>query len=314
MAFLGIDVGGTKVCFALFDGEGQMLEKHITMLDGRAGDEVGELIVENAHKMNADNLTLDAIGICIPGIYHPDTGSVWAPNISGWEDYSLLQKVNSSFKNIPVTIDSDRACYILGEFWQGNARGTKHAIYLSVGTGIGAGIMVDGKVLRGAHDIAGAIGWMALCRPYSGEYDDCGCFETYSSGEGIGRLALKYLENDNLYNGELRDIDSITAHHIFSAYENEDILAKSIIKDCIECWGMASANLVSLFNPDKIIFGGGVFGPAIKFIPQIKEEASKWAQPISMKQVSFESSGLGSDAGVYGAAFLALTSYQKLSN
>src|SRR5678815_4753324 len=113
------------------------------------------------------------------------TGKVWAPNIPDWGDYPLLEEVENVSGEIPVTIDSDRACYILGELWQGNARGCTDAIYLSVGTGIGAGILTDGKVLRGSHDIAGAIGWMALTRPFSEEYTDCGCFETYASGEGI---------------------------------------------------------------------------------------------------------------------------------
>jgi glucokinase len=93
---------------------------------------------------------------------------------------------------------------------------------------------------------------------------------------------------------------------VFAAYDNNDPLAKKVIEMGIEFWGMAVANLVSLFNPEKIIFGGGVFGPATKLIPAIKTEAAKWAQPISIKQVTIEAAALGSDAGVYGAAFLAL--------
>ena len=311
MAFLGIDLGGTKLCFAIFDKDGKILQKQLVALDGREGDEVGKLITDNiVNLINSKNHSIKSIGICVPGIYHLKTGRVWAPNIPGWEDYPLLQEVKQVCGKISVTIDSDRACYILGELWQGNAQGCSDAIYLSVGTGIGAGILVKGIVLRGAHDIAGAIGWMALSRPFEDEYIHCGCFETYASGEGIARLAIEYLNKDNAYNGELKNIDKITSHQIFSALENQDELAKKVMNDCIEFWGMAAANLVSLFNPEKIIFGGGVFGPAIKFIPEIKVEATKWAQPISMKQVSFESSALGTDAGVYGAAFLALKNHE----
>ena len=110
------------------------------------------------------------------------------------------------------------------------------------------------------------------------------------------------------YAGELKNkhIEKITSYDIFSAYDNGDPLAVSVIQLCIEFWGMAVANLVSLFNPEKIIFGGGVFGPGIPLIPSIKEEATKWAQPISINQVSFDASGLAGDAGVYGAGFLAL--------
>ena len=101
-------------------------------------------------------------------------------------------------------------------------------------------------------------------------------------------------------------IEEIDGYDVFKAYENNDELAIEIIKTCIEFWGMAAANLVSLFNPEKIIFGGGVFGPAVPLIDDIKNEAAKWAQPISIKKVSFESSALAADAGVFGAGYLAL--------
>ncbi len=90
------------------------------------------------------------------------------------------------------------------------------------------------------------------------------------------------------------------------AHDNLDEIAGEIVTECIAYWGMAAANLVSIFNPEKIIFGGGIFGPASKFIQAIKQEASQWAQPISMKQVSIERSALGSDAALTGACFLAM--------
>jgi glucokinase len=93
---------------------------------------------------------------------------------------------------------------------------------------------------------------------------------------------------------------------VFDAMEEEDPIATLIVRECISCWGMAAANLVSIFNPEKIIFGGGIFGPAAKFIKEIKIEATKWAQPISITQVEFETSRLGADAAVYGAGYLAL--------
>ena len=98
----------------------------------------------------------------------------------------------------------------------------------------------------------------------------------------------------------------MTAKDIFEAYESNDKLAVAVIDNAIEYWGMAVANLVSIFNPGKIIFGGGVFGPALKFLDAIYEEAKKWAQPISMQQVKLEAAGLGNDAGLYGAGYLAI--------
>ena len=312
MALLGIDLGGTKLALAIFTDEGKILNRQTTPLGNRKGKEVGQLITDrisyslNSAERKGDKI--ESVGISVPGISHTETGTVWAPNIPGWNDYPLLQEVRAVCDQIPVIIDSDRACYISGEFWKGNARECKNAIFLAVGTGIGAGILVNGDILRGAHDIAGAIGWMALNRPFDDRYKSCGCFEYYSSGEGIAKQAREFLKKRKTYSGELRNKQSgkIGSHDVFAAYQNGDPLATEVIKQCIEYWGMAVANLISLFNPEKIILGGGVFGPAIPLIPEIIKEARKWSQPISINQVSIEASALGGDAGVYGAAFLAL--------
>jgi glucokinase len=167
--------------------------------------------------------------------------------------------------------------------------------------------------LRGSRDIAGSIGWLALDKPFQKKYVQCGCFEYYASGDGIARLTRELLAQDVSYNGVLREgpPDHLTAHHVFDAYEKNDALAARVFDECIQYWGMAVANLISIFNPEKIIFGGGVFGPAIRFLERIRDEARKWAQPISMAQVRFEASGLHGDAAIYGAGFLALN---KMSN
>lgn len=312
MGLLAFDLGGTKLATAFFNSEGEILFREIFALENRKGAEVGALISNNiASLIEVTSLRGDAIesiGISVPGIYHAKTGTVWAPNIPGWEEYPLLQEISKVAGKIPVTIDSDRACYILGELWKGNAQGSRDAIFLAVGTGIGAGILIEGRVLRGSHDIAGAVGWMALQPPFLQQYSKCGFFEEFASGEGIAKLARKFLQEQKNYSGRLKNkrLEEITSWDVFSAYENDDEIAIQVINICIQFWGMAAANLVSLFNPEKIIFGGGVFGPAIPLIPKIKEEATKWAQPISIQQVSFESSGLGNDAGVFGAGFLAL--------
>jgi len=306
---LGIDLGGTKLATALFTESGNLVKKDSRALDRRAGKQVGELIRETvAGYLASVDSRVGAIGVSVPGISRAKTGTVWAPNIPGWEDYPLLEEIKQVAGNIPVSMDSDRACCILGELWRGNARGCKDAIYLAVGTGIGAGILIDGTILRGAHDIAGSVGWMALDKPFRDKYIACGCFEYYASGDGIAKLALEMLSGDNAYDGPLKNCapDALTAHDVFKGFDNNDPIALKVFDECIQYWGMAVANLISIFNPEKIIFGGGVFGPALKFLDQIRLEARKWAQPISMTKVTFEPSGLHGDAAIYGAGFLAL--------
>ena len=313
MSIIALDLGGTKLAVALLSEAGKILSKEVIKLDGKTGREVGLLITSQiSNYKTSEGSMLQAIGVSVPGISHKKTGTVWAPNIAGWEDYPLVEEIQQVAGDLPVSMDSDRACCILGEQWLGNAKGCDDAIYLSVGTGIGAGILTEGKVLRGAHDIAGAVGWLALQKPFHPKYISCGCFEHYASGEGIAKLTRELLAEFPTYRGILRECtpEKITAHQVFSAYENNDMLAIRVFKECVEYWGMAVANLISIFNPEKIIFGGGIFGPAAQFIPAIKTEATKWAQPISMTQVSFEESGLQGDASIYGAGYLALKSIQ----
>lgn len=312
MAVIGIDLGGTKLAGAVFGSDGALLFREISYLEGRGGSDVSALIASQIlsllKRSEQMNLTIEGVGVCVPGISRHRQGTVWAPNIPGWDDYPLL----SDLGNIPglsgkcIRIDSDRACSILGESWQGAARGCTDAVFMAVGTGIGAGILSDGRVLRGKHDIAGAIGWLALDTPYQEKYVPCGCFEYYASGEGIARTASDLIRQNAEYNGLLRGQQRLTAHHVFTALGSDDTIAKQTLQTAVQYWGMAAANLVSLFNPEKIIWGGGMFGPAKVFLGEIMKEARRWAQPVSINQVSFEHSQLGSDAAIYGAARLAM--------
>jgi glucokinase len=301
---LAVDLGGTKLALAVFTDAGELRMEDRIPLHHRAGEEVGSLICQHISEVIRER-HISSIGICVPGIYHNKYGKVWAPNIKGWESYPLRHKVEQISGGIPVSIDSDRACYILGEAWKGSAKGCNDAIFLAVGTGIGAGIMSGGQIIRGAHDIAGAIGWLALERPFKDEFVSAGCFEGMASGEGIAKQARKFATEDKDYNGLLKNRE-ISAQDVFEAYDNADPVAIKVIASAIELWGMAIANLVSLFDPEKVILGGGVFGPAIRFIPDIRTEAEKWAQPVSMKMVKIEATTLHDKAGLYGAGLLAL--------
>lgn len=309
MPYLGIDLGGTKVAAAAFADDGELLHREATPLAGRTGADVGALI---AHCIDALSARYDcrATGVCIPGLYRASEGTVWAPNIPGWDDYPLLEELRTlrDGGTRKVAIDSDRAACILGETWRGAAQGAQDAIFLAAGTGIGAGILAGGKVLRGTGDVAGAIGWLALDRPFHLRYIQHGCFEDQCSGPGLVRVARDVMEGDPRYDGALRQAgDALSASHIFAAYEHGDPIAERVIENAIELWGMAAANLVSLFNPELIVFGGGVFGPAIRFLDRIRAEARRWAQPIAIEEVRFVASALGSDAQLYGAGRLAMS-------
>jgi len=311
---LGIDLGGTKIAGALFSAEGKVSPKKVLYLENKTGQQVVEQIFKLIQSFldwsSKRNMQIKTIGVAVPGIYYSTSGRVWAPNIPEWEDYPLFEELNGRLGNMDIYIDNDRACYILGETWKGSAAGCKHAIFLSVGTGIGTGILIDGQVLRGADDIAGSIGWMALRDPFLPAYEKHGCYEYHASGPGITRTAKDIYSNDaDLYKDlDPLAVEQMTPSDIFEAFNEGNPLAEKVIDQAIQFWGKASANLVSLFNPEILIFGGGVFGPATQFLDEIYTEATKWAQPISINRVKFEPSELGGDAGLFGAGFLSLKS------
>ncbi|WP_299530469.1 ROK family protein [Ulvibacterium sp.] len=312
---IGIDIGGTKISAALFHHHGDLLHKEVQPLAEREGGEVialiGTMIQSLMDYAKGRAYKVVAIGACVPGIYDAIKKTVWAPNIPDWNHIPLQDALKKYLgdQSINIVLESDRSCYILGEVWKGCAKDCADAIFIAVGTGIGAGILSGGRIINGSGGIAGAIGWMALEPPYDKKYDAWGNLEHYASGDGIARSAVELLEKKRTSTSLLDAIptDQITAHHVFDAYEKQDLVAVEVIEKVIGYWGMALANLVSIFNPRKVIFGGGVFGPADQFLDRIVEEAKQWAQPLSIQEIQLETSALGGDAGLIGAGYLALT-------
>jgi glucokinase len=312
VAVIGLDLGATKLAGALFDADGNLVERALVLLEHWEGDQVGRLMIEQVstlrEKAAARGWDVKAVAAAVPGLAHPETGAVWAPNIGGWEDYPLRDVLlRAAGETCPVVVESDRAASIVGEVARGAARGCRHAVFLAVGTGIGAGILVDGAILRGAHDLAGAIGWMGLDRPYRPLYVRCGGFESHASGSGIARSAQELLRAEPGYRGPLSETswESITAREVFAAFAAGDSLAAKVVANAVECWGMAVANLISLFDPEIVVLGGGLFGPAAGQLERIIAEARQWAQPLSFPKVKVCISALGSDACLFGTGELA---------
>jgi len=312
MPVISLDIGGTKISGALFESDGHMLYHTKRLLEHRSGAQVGELAVEVVREILSacpSQMEINGLGICIPGIVYSKTERVWAPNIPEWDNYPLAGHIRKGLPELlaPIFIESDRSCHILGEVWKGAAQGCDNAVFIAVGTGIGVGILVDGRLLHGQSDTIGAAGWMALQPPYLSDYDYCGCFESYASGSGLGMQARKMLRENIAYDGHLRHkpIEEVSAYDVFAHYVSGDPIAVAVVRKAVEFWGMASANLVSLLNPEKVIWGGGIFGPAVPFIDDIYCEALRWAQPISIRQTEFVASQVA-EAGLLGAAYLVI--------
>ena len=303
--YLSIDLGGTKCAGALISSVGEIAIQSKVKIAGLEGEEVGNAIIQLCKELInnfEEEGEIGGIGVSVPEISFKEKGTVWAPNIPGWDDYPLREKIKQNLDvGANISVDNDRACSIMGEYWLGAARECKNVIHLAFGTGIGAGILADGRILRGQNDIAGSVGWLALDDRYPNGYKQFGCFEYNASGDGLYRMAL------DIYSSEKGDIktmlvpEEMNAAKIIAAYQEKDPLANKVIAAAIQYWAKGVANLISIFNPEKIIFGGGLFGPALQFLDQIYIEAKKYAQPLAIDQVRFCAGDLRSDAQLYGA-------------
>ncbi len=307
----GIDVGGTKISAALFTIQGWMSGRRRVPLDRTSADkpvrQISGLIriLENLARKKGG--VLRGIGICIPGVVFARSGRVWAPNIPGWDHFPLRNRLAVETKT-QLFLDSDRSAYVLGEQWRGAARGKKDVVFLAVGTGIGAGILSGGRLIRGCGDIGGAVGWFALDPRFQEQYAAVGGFEAEASGGSIGRKARDFLRAGEI--SLIRDmvqgkIERVTAETVVAAARKGDSLALSILDTAVIYLGMGVANVVSILNPETVVLGGGLFRAADLLLVPVRKEFKRWAQPLAAKKVRIVLSALGEDAGLYGAAKLA---------
>jgi glucokinase len=335
----GVDVGGTKIASALFTRAGEISAKDKIAIDKSGGDaaagQVGDKIEALAKAARAAGGRLAAVGISVPGIVYSASGKVWAPNIPGWDQYPLLEKIGLFVRatsiaasrrtslvlgeepkisghvpqvNVPLVLESDRSAYVAGESWRGAAAGARDAVFLAVGTGIGAGIISGGRVLHGHEDIAGAVGWFGLNPAFKPEYASMGCFEAEASGNSVARKARELLERGRASSMTVfagGRIEGVTAEVVAEAARNKDPLALEVVAETVTYLAMGIANIVSILNPEVVVVGGGLFQAADVFLEPVRREFKRWAQPLAARKVRIELSGLGEDAGLYGCGKLA---------
>jgi glucokinase len=309
-----VDVGGTKIASALFTREGEIAAVNKVAIDKAGGDAAaGQVKAEITVLANAARDAggqLLAVGICVPGIAYSASGRVWAPNIPGWDQYPLLDKIreHEPKMRIPLVLESDRSAYVAGEAWRGAASGARDAVFLAVGTGIGAGIISGGRILHGHEDIAGAVGWFGLDPGFKPEYAAMGSFEAEASGNSVARKARERLSQGrpsamlDLAGG---DVEAVTAEVVAAAARRKDPLAMEVVADVVTYLAMGVANIVSILNPEVVVLGGGLFQAADIFLEPVRSEFKRWAQPLAARSVRIERSALGEDAGLYGCGKLA---------
>lgn len=310
---LGVDIGGTKTAAALIDLAGQVhgpLQEPTCRSGPLEGVRQLTALLERVLRKTGRSLAdVAAIGVGIPAVLAPETDEVlWAPNLAGWRNVDLRSPLAAAF-GLPVAVEYDGHTATLAEWWLGEGRGCSSFVNLIVGTGIGGGMVLDGRLVRGVNRLAGAAGWFALTADaaHKGERErSLGFWEAQAAGPAIAIRAEAQAANapESLLARMARR--PLTAAALFQAAGAGDALAQALLDETADLLGLGIANIVSLLNPELVVLGGGVGSRCAPLLPRIRAVVERWAQPVSAASCRLAVSRLGGAAGLAGAAYAAM--------
>lgn len=298
-----VDLGGTKCSAAVVDRSGRLLSRRTVAVDHTSPNAPVLQIIQLAEQFGVPKRAFQAAGVAVPGLVRSN-GTVWAPNLPGWDRMPLASRLKRSL-GIPVLVESDRNAAIVGESWRGAARGKSDAIVFMIGTGIGAGILSGGRVLRGAHELSGCAGWLTITEAKNGASSGIGELEWLAAGPAIARAAQERLQAGEESSLSQIDCSRITAHDVAAAARKADPLAVEIFRRAGTLLGYGIANMINLLDPQVIILGGGLAAVSDLYIASLRAAVLERAQPLSAAQVKVVVSRLGDKANLLGCARLA---------
>lgn len=316
---LAVDLGGTKLAVALVTPQGELLA-HLQEPTSQEGPQAGikqiaHLLRDLLEKQDFPIKNIGAVGIGIPAVLESETDLViWAPNLSGWRDVQLRTALEKEL-GLPVFVEYDGHTAVLGEYWLGAGRGYQSVVDVIIGTGIGGGMVLEGRLVRGLNRLAGAAGWFALTSD-AGLRDEraqaVGFWESLAAGPGLAVNAMAQLPmHPKSQLNSLARAEPLSAVHIFAAAEEGDSLALHLLDQLADWLGLGLANIVSLVNPEVVILGGGMGSSCETLLPRIHQVILRWAQPVSARSVKLKVSTLGAQAGLLGAAYAAMLRLSK---
>jgi glucokinase len=310
---LGIDIGGTNLVVGSVAEDGSALlasDSEPTHAEAGTTDVLDRLValagrVIERTRQEAPGAEILGVGVGAPGPLDTRRGVVLlTPNL-GWVDMPLRQIIHDRI-GLPAALDNDANCAVLGEWWVGAARGSRHAIGITIGTGIGGGLILDGRLYHGASDVAGEIGHTTIDtegrRCKCGNY---GCLEAYASGPNIALRAIEALEagaESRLPSYVAGDLRQLTAQTVYQAAQDGDELALEVVNDTAKFLGVGIGNLLNVFNPEVVVVCGGVtLAGDHLFVPMRREVARRAFKP-AVAACRIVPGELAGTAGVYGAA------------
>jgi glucokinase len=307
-----IDLGGTNFRAANIDRAGRI--HHRLKQPTPASASADEIVAEVSATVRAceaaaakSDRSIHTVSIVVPGSVHAETGVIVnAPNIPSLPGFKLGAALEAALDH-KVLLENDANAAALGEMWQGAACGCRTIICLTLGTGVGSGIILDGQLWRGIDGTAGEIGHTSI-DPFGGVQCKCGnvgCLEVYASATAIVRMTREALATNRSSSLDSLSASELTAERISKAASEGDELAREIFQSVGTYLGIALANVVNTFNPERIVIGGGVSAAFDLFALRAREELTKRAFPVPAKRCQLVKAECGDDAGLLGAAWLA---------
>lgn len=310
---VGVDIGGTTIKMAFISLEGEIINKWEIPTDiSQKGQfipkDIASSIDQVLAEFNQPKSKLAGIGIGAPGPVNYEDGSIGVAVNLGWKHFPLKEILEAKTA-LPVVVENDANMAALGEMWKGAGEGAKDLICVTLGTGVGGGIIANGEIIHGVNGAGGEIGHITSVVE-DGVLCNCGkkgCLETVASATGIVRLALDELHS-NPIPSKIRDYyhehQMVTAKGVFDAVDQDDELAKKVMQKVVLYLGLALANLANGLNPEKIVIGGGVSKAGDTLLLPLKKKFVQFAFPRVAQGAELAIANLGNDAGVFGGAWL----------
>ena len=305
----GIDVGGTSVKCGLFQTDGTLADKwEIPTRTENQGEnilpDVAEAIRNKMQERGIEKADVAGVGIGIPGPINTKGEAACAVNL--YWGFKPVAKELSELTGLPAKAGNDANVAALGEAWKGAAAGAQNVVMATLGTGVGGGIIVDGKIVAGHHGAGGEIGHANIDHSET-EKCNCGnsgCLEQYTSATGIVRVARQILESSS-ETSTLRGIEKLTAKDVLDAFKDGDVLAGKIMEQVGDKLGGALAFIAAVIDPEAIVIGGGVSKAGQPLIDCIQKYYRQYAFSLC-NDTPMVLASLGNDAGIYGAAKMVL--------
>ena len=305
---VGVDLGGTKIYTALVDLEGNIIKEKTVETLAQEGEKavLGRLIETISYVIDGtDKSLIKSIGIGSPGPLDVKNGIIIESANLPFKNFEIVKNIRETY-DLPTYLDNDANVATLGEFMFGAGKGTENMVFITASTGIGGGAVLNGKLFRGATGNALEIGHMTVSTegPRCG-CGNLGCAEALGSGTAIGKRAKEAVLSN--VKTSLKNYDNVTSKEVFKEAANGDRVAKNILKTSLTYLGIAVANTITNFDPEKVVIGGGVVNGGDIVIDTIRNVVEERCMAAFVENCAIEKAVLGGKAGVLGAAALAIT-------